>query len=93
MRYTVMYAHARGRSHFQDAEIELRQADFAPPLNLSTSRQAAQCACAAIPLGWRGDRHQAPWRQRSARRIPRDGIPGSPSGINTWRYRQPPTCN
>ncbi len=66
MRYTRIYADAAGESQFEEVEIELREADFAPsaePMDLSAPIEAARLMFATIPVGWVGERHTAPRRQ------------------------------
>jgi len=66
MKYTRIYADPSGESHFEDVNIELTQADFAPPappLNLSSFNPATQYVFCHFPAGWRGDWHPVPKRQ------------------------------
>lgn len=68
MKYTRTYADPAGISHFGDVEIELEQADFAPPapsLLLSSFSPALQYAFCTLPAGWYGNWHPAPQRQFS----------------------------
>jgi len=64
--YTCLYADADGESHFKDVEIELQEADFAPPampLNVLPFRSATECGFATASPGWYGDWHTTPQRQ------------------------------
>ena len=66
MKYIRIYADPAGESHFEDVEVELAQARFAPPappMNLSSFRPALQYAFCSFPTGWRGNWHPAPQRQ------------------------------
>ncbi len=66
MKYVRIYADPAGESHFEDVEVYLTQADFAPPappLNLSPFSPALQYAFCSFPDGWRGDWHPTPQRQ------------------------------
>lgn len=68
MNYTRTYADSTGISHFEDVEIELEQANFAPPappIFLSSFNPALQYAFVTLPAGWYGDWHPAPKRQFS----------------------------
>ena len=63
MRYTRIYADARGESHFEDAEIELNEAAYAPPAPpffVSPPSPASALAWTTIPPGWFGDWHPTP---------------------------------
>ena len=66
MIYANIYADASGESHFKDVNVELSQADFAPPappLYLSSFSPALQYFFCRFPAGWRGDWHPTPHRQ------------------------------
>ncbi len=66
MNYTRLYADDQGLSHFEDLEIELSEADFAPPaapLNVSAPIAVEQCHFTSVPQDWDGDWHPAPHRQ------------------------------
>jgi len=66
MKYTRVYADSNGTSHFEDRDIELAEVDFAPPappLFLSSFRQASQFAFCLFPAGWLGDWHPTPHHQ------------------------------
>jgi quercetin dioxygenase-like cupin family protein len=55
-----------GESHFEDREIPVSPADFAPPappLNVSSPVPTDQMVIVEIPAGWDGDWHPAPRRQ------------------------------
>jgi hypothetical protein len=66
MHLTRIHADQSGESHFEDVEIGLSPADFAPPaplLNVSSPIMAAQMVFVELPPGWLGDWHPAPRRQ------------------------------
>jgi quercetin dioxygenase-like cupin family protein len=66
MKYTRVYADAKGESHIEDVEVELNATDFAPPappLNLSPLTPAKRVGFLHAPPGWSGDWHPAPKRQ------------------------------
>jgi hypothetical protein len=66
IRYIRIYAGPDGESHFDDPEVPLTAAEFAPPtppLLLSEAIAAGRLLFAAIPAGWRGDWHPTPARQ------------------------------
>ncbi len=66
MKYTRIYTDSDGESHFEDVEVELVQADFAPPappINVSSFSPAAQYGYISAPPGWHGDWHPTPQRQ------------------------------
>jgi hypothetical protein len=66
MIYASIYADAAGESQFRDVNVELSQADFAPPappLYLSSFSPALQYFFCTVPAGWRGDWHPTPQRQ------------------------------
>ena len=68
MKYTRIYADQEGVSHFDDVEVELALADFAPPappLYVSPFRQALLYAFGTLPADWYGIQHPAPKRQFS----------------------------
>jgi hypothetical protein len=65
MKYARIYADPAGQTHFEDIEIKLTEAKFAPPappLNLSSFGPALQYAFLSFPVGWRGDSHPTPRR-------------------------------
>ena len=66
MKYIRIYADQKGKSHFEDVEINLARTDFAPPappINLSSFSPALRYAFGSFPVGWRGDWHPTPQRQ------------------------------
>ena len=66
VRYTRLYSDADGESHFEDLELPLESADFAPPaapLLLSPALPATQLAFLNCPDGWIGEWHPVPRRQ------------------------------
>lgn len=66
MRCIRVYADDEGESHFEDIEIELTPANFAPPappLNLSAFKPARRYGYLSAPPGWEGDWHPAPKKQ------------------------------
>jgi quercetin dioxygenase-like cupin family protein len=67
MKYTRLYATADGESHFEQVEVELALADYAPPappLKLSDTREATQFGFMEAPAGWTSD-----WHPSSARNL------------------------
>lgn len=66
-KYVRLYADKTGESHFEDLEITLNPADFAPPaepLNIAQFLPTAQSLWVGGPPGWAGDkRHPSPQRQ------------------------------
>lgn len=66
MQILRIHADQDGESHFEDIEIDLSPADFAPPappLNVSSPVVTAQAMFVQLPPGWFGDWHPAPRRQ------------------------------
>ncbi len=66
MKYARIYADSNGESHFEDVEIQLQEADFAPPappVNLSAFNPATVYGFVVFPADWDGDWHPAPRRQ------------------------------
>jgi quercetin dioxygenase-like cupin family protein len=67
MKYTRLYASEDGESHFEQVEVELSLADYAPPappLKLSDTRAATQFGVMEAPAGWTSD-----WHPSSARNL------------------------
>jgi quercetin dioxygenase-like cupin family protein len=67
MKHTRLYATADGESHFEQVEVELSLADYAPPappLKLSDKRAATQFGFIEAPAGWTSD-----WHPSSARNL------------------------
>jgi hypothetical protein len=66
-KYIRLYADEKGESHFEDLEITLTPADFAPPaepLNIARFLPTAQSLWVGGPPGWAGDKpHPSPQRQ------------------------------
>jgi len=68
VKYTSIYTDQKGISHFEDVEVELALADFAPPappLLISPFGQAVQYTFGILPSGWFGIQHPTPKRQFS----------------------------
>lgn len=64
--YTRVYSDEYGETHFEDVEIELSPANFAPPappLNLSEFKESKKYGFVIAPSGWFGDWHPTPKRQ------------------------------
>lgn len=65
MMYTRLYADTDGESHFEDVEVELASADFAPPappVNLSDMMAAEHVGFLALQSGWKGGVQASPSR-------------------------------
>ena len=61
-----IYADATGTSHFEDSELAMSSADFAPPappMQVSQFEEATRYGFVRAPSGWFGDWHPAPRRQ------------------------------
>ena len=66
-KYTRLFADRDGESHFEDVQVELSFADFAPPappLGISEFTSANRTAFLGGPAGWSGD-----WHVSSARNL------------------------
>ena len=66
MKYIKVFTDEEGETHFEDVEIELESAEFAPPappINLSSYNPATQYAFCLFPSGWFGDWHPVPQRR------------------------------
>ena len=66
MRYTRVYADEQGESHFEDVEVDMNEAVFAPPappLKLSEFMESSRFTFVSAEPGWYGDWHPAPARQ------------------------------
>jgi mannose-6-phosphate isomerase-like protein (cupin superfamily) len=66
MRYVRIYSDADGSSHFEDLDIELSSAAYAPPappLDVSGAIAAERAVLCSFPAGWFGDWHPTPRRQ------------------------------
>ena len=67
MKYTRLYATADGESHFEQVDVELSLADYAPPappLKLSEMQASTQAGFMQAPAGWSSD-----WHPSSARNL------------------------
>jgi quercetin dioxygenase-like cupin family protein len=63
MRYTRIYAGPDGKSHFEDVEVELHEAAYAPPAPpyfVSEPEHASAVAFTTIPAGWSSSWHPSP---------------------------------
>lgn len=63
MRYTRIYAGPGGESHFQDVEVALEEAAYAPPAppyHVSQPSPADAVVMTTLPAGWYGDWHPSP---------------------------------
>jgi hypothetical protein len=66
MSYIRIYSDGHGDSHFEDVDISLSKAEYAPPappLELSAPFAAEQVVFFSLAPGWFGDWHPAPRRQ------------------------------
>jgi len=66
MKYIRIYCDDNGESHFEDMEIKVAPADFAPPappLNLAAPLEAERVIFCEFPPGWTGHWHHTPCRQ------------------------------
>jgi hypothetical protein len=66
VRYTRVFADARGQSHFEDIEVTMEDTVFAPPappLKLSEFMATSRFSFMSASPGWAGDWHPAPKRQ------------------------------
>jgi len=66
MRYVRIWTDDDGESHFEDVEVELVTAEYAPPappFDLSSPWPAERAIFFSIPAGFHGDWHPAPRRQ------------------------------
>jgi hypothetical protein len=65
--YVRLFVDEQGESHFDEIDVELVPADFAPPappLNIGTLFPAAWCGFIHVPVDWAGDiPHPSPRRQ------------------------------
>ena len=65
-KYVKIYADENGETHFQDMEVPLKDADFAPPappIAISPHQTATGTVAIGFPPGWYGDFHPAPKNQ------------------------------
>ncbi|MEA2026166.1 MAG: hypothetical protein U9O18_05705 [Chloroflexota bacterium] len=66
MRYARVHCDADGISHFEDLDIELVPAEYAPPappLEVSEPIPVTNVVLASFRAGWFGDWHPTPRRQ------------------------------
>lgn len=66
LTYTRIYADDNGESHFEQRDMALQAAAFAPPappLDVSAFLPASQVGLIRMPAGWYGDWHPAPRAQ------------------------------
>ncbi len=67
--YVRIYADDEGESHFEGVEIELSEADFAPPappVSVSRPKDAVKTMLLSAPAGWDSKWHPTPKRQFTA---------------------------
>ncbi len=63
MHYTRIFAGPDGESHFEDVDLELHEAAYAPPAPpffVSQPSPATAVVWTTIPQGWSGDWHPTP---------------------------------
>jgi quercetin dioxygenase-like cupin family protein len=66
LKYVKIYADENRETHFQDLEVPLQDADFAPPappIATSPHQTATGTVAIGFPPGWYGDFHPAPKNQ------------------------------
>jgi hypothetical protein len=66
MKYVRLHADLDGVSHFDEVDVLMCLADFAPPappLHVSEVAAATGTGFISFPVGWIGDWHPAPRRQ------------------------------
>lgn len=66
MKMARIFSDADGTSHFEDVDIELTSAEYAPPappLEVSESIPVSGAVLASFRAGWFGDWHPTPRRQ------------------------------
>ena len=66
LKYVKVHADENGETHFQDLEVPMQDADFAPPAPLiatSPHQTATGIVAIGFPPGWFGDFHPAPKNQ------------------------------
>ena len=66
MKCTRIHADAAGESRLEEIDIGLDRAVFAPPtppMDLSVPFEATRVVFVSLPVGWQGERHNAPRRQ------------------------------
>jgi hypothetical protein len=66
LNYVRIYADENRETHFQDIEVPLKGADYAPPappIAVSPHQNATGTCAIGFPPGWFGDFHPAPKHQ------------------------------
>jgi hypothetical protein len=66
VKYAHIYTDSEGESHVEDLELDLAEANYAPPapsLWVSAFFPAAEYHYLGAPSGWSGDWHPVPRRQ------------------------------
>ena len=66
LKYVKIHADENGDTHFQDVEVSLEDADYAPPappIAISQHQTATGTVAIGFPPGWFGDFHPAPKHQ------------------------------
>jgi hypothetical protein len=66
LKYVKIYADENKETHFQDMEVPLKDADYAPPappIAVSPHESATGVCAIGFPPGWFGDFHPAPKHQ------------------------------
>ena len=66
LKYVKIYGDKERETHFQDMEVPLKYADFAPPappIAVSPHETATGTVAIGFPPGWFGDFHPAPKNQ------------------------------
>lgn len=66
MRYPRIYSDSDGESHFGEFDLELVEAEYAPPappLHVSEAVKAERALFFTAPNDWMGDSHPSPRRQ------------------------------
>jgi quercetin dioxygenase-like cupin family protein len=63
LRYVRLFATPDGESHFEDVELDLHEAAYAPPAppyRVSDATPASAVVMTTLPPGWFGDWHPSP---------------------------------
>jgi quercetin dioxygenase-like cupin family protein len=66
VKYVRVYADQSGDTHFEDVDIDMPLADFAPPaprVHLSAFVESAGVGFLCLPRGWTSPPHSSPRRQ------------------------------
>ncbi len=66
LKYVKVYADENRETHFEDVEVPLKEADYAPPappIAVSSLGGATGTVAIGFPPGWFGDFHPAPKHQ------------------------------